>query len=81
MDYTAALESHKRALHIRIKQCGEEHPKTADSYYLIGVIQFLMKDFTAAFESHNRALHIRIKRFGEEHVMTIPELYIGTLSL
>jgi len=50
MDYTAALESHKRALHIRIKQFGEEHPNTADSYHSIGVTQHSLMDYTAALE-------------------------------
>ena len=31
-DYIAALESHQRALAIRLKLFGEEHAKTADSY-------------------------------------------------
>ena len=61
MDYTAALESKKRALHIRIKQFGEEHPETADSYYEVWATQHCVMDYTAALESHKRALHIRIK--------------------
>ena len=31
-NYNAALESEKRALDIRMKLLGEEHPKTANSY-------------------------------------------------
>ena len=35
-DYKAALQSHQRALAIRIKLFGEEHEITADSYSDIG---------------------------------------------
>ena len=66
-NYTAALESNKRALDIRIKLFGEEHPKTADSYHEVGVTQHSLGNYTAALESDKRALDIRIKLFGEEH--------------
>ena len=52
-----------RALDIRIKLFGEEHPKTADSYHSIGVTQHTLIDYTAA-------LDIRIKLFGKEHPKT-----------
>ena len=60
----------KRALDIRIKLFGEEHPMTADSYHSLGVTQHSLSDYTAALESAKRALDIRIKLFGEEHPMT-----------
>ena len=69
-NYAEAITSHTRALHIRIKQFGEEHPETADSYHSVGVTQLSLMDYTAALESHKRALHIRIKQFGEEHPQT-----------
>jgi len=59
-DYTAALESAKHALEIRIKLFGEGHPKTAVSYHLAGVTQHSLRDYTAALESAKRALDIRI---------------------
>ena len=68
--YTAALESAKRALDIRIKLFGEEHPMTADSYHNIGATQHSLSDYTAALESAKCALDIRIKLFGEEHPKT-----------
>ena len=69
-NYTAALESHRRALDIRIKSFGEEHPKTADSYHSVGVPQHSLGNYTAALQSNKRALDIRIKSFGEEHPNT-----------
>ena len=50
-DYTSALQSHQRALAIRIKLFGEEHESTADSYREIGVIQANMHDYTSALPS------------------------------
>ena len=59
-----------RALDIRIKLFGEEHPKTANSYHSIGVTQHTLIDYTTAPGSHKRALDIRIKFFGKEHPKT-----------
>ena len=36
-DYRAAVQSHQRAVAIRIKLFGEEHEGTADSYRDLGV--------------------------------------------
>ena len=69
-NYTAALESNKRALDMRIKLFGEEHPNTADSYHSVGDTQHSLGNYTAALESNKRALDIRIKSFGEEHSKT-----------
>ena len=38
-DYKEALQSHQRALAIRIKLFGEEHESTAGSYFSLGVTQ------------------------------------------
>ncbi|XP_073248382.1 uncharacterized protein [Porites lutea] len=67
---TAALQSHQRALAIRIKVFGEDHESTADSYRELGVTQYNMHDYRAALQSQQRALAIRIKLFGEEHEST-----------
>ena len=69
-DYTSALQSHQRALAIRIKVFGEEHERTADSYRQLGVTQYAMHDYTSALQSHQRAFAICIKVFGEEHERT-----------
>jgi len=54
-DFTAALVSAKRALDIRIKLFGEEHPKTADSYHSVGVTQHFLSDYTTALGSKKRS--------------------------
>ena len=66
-NYTEAITSFTRALEMRIKLFGKEHPKTADSYHSVGVTQHSLGDYSAALESKKRALDIRIKLFGEEH--------------
>ena len=66
-DYNAALQSHQRALAIRIKLFGEEHESTADTYWQLGVTKDNMHDYNAALQYDQRALAIRIKLFGEEH--------------
>ena len=72
--YKAALQSHQRALAIRIKLFGKEHESTADSYFSLGVTQHQMHDYNAAQQSKQRALNcleknmkalLRIKLFGE----------------
>ena len=69
-DYKAALQSHHRALAIRIKLFGEEHESAANSYTSLGVTQHEMHDYKAALQSNQRALAIRIKLFRQEHEST-----------
>ena len=66
-DYKAALQSHQRALAIRINLLGEEHESTADNYGDLVVIQHAMHDYKAPLQSHQCELAIRIKLFGEQH--------------
>ena len=47
-DNTSALQSHQRALAIRIKLFGEEHESTADSYRQVSATQNNMHDYTKA---------------------------------
>ena len=63
----AGLQSFQRALDIRVKLFGEEHPDTAECYFSIGVTQRALGDFLSALESKQRALDIRVKLYGEEH--------------
>ena len=51
-DYTSALQSHQRALEIRRKTLGENHPDTAASYDNIGCTQHVFGDYTSALQSH-----------------------------
>jgi len=69
-NYAEAMTSFQRAVHIRLKLFGENHPETADSYHGIGATQHLVGDYTSALESKKRALDIRIKLFGEANAKT-----------
>ena len=70
-DYSAALQSHHRALTIRIKLFEEEHESTGDSCCEVGrVTQNEIHDYSAALQSQQRALVLRIKLFGKEHEST-----------
>ena len=66
-DYKSALQSHQRALNIRLKLHGDVHPDIADSYIAIGVTQREMKDYVSALQSNQQALNIRLKLHGDEH--------------
>ena len=50
-EFSSAVQSHQRALAIRIKLFGEEHESTADSYRHLAVTQHMMGDFTSALQS------------------------------
>ena len=66
-DFTSALQSHQRALDIRIKLLGEQHSGTARSYHSLGVTQHELGDFTSARQSIQRALVITVKLLVKEH--------------
>ena len=66
-NFSAELQCHQRALEIRVKVLGEEHPDTAQSYFNLGITQHASGDFLSALQSKQRALDIRVKLFGEEH--------------
>jgi len=69
-EFSSALQSKQRALDIRLKLFGEEHPSTADSYHSLGITQHEQGDFSSARQSKKRALDIRLKLSGEEHPST-----------
>ena len=47
-DFLSALQSHQRALEIRVKVLGEEHPDTAQSYFNLGITQHASRDYLSA---------------------------------
>ena len=66
-NFLSALQSDQRALDIRVKLFGEEHPDTAQSYFNLGVTQYALGNFSSALQSDQRTLDIRVKLFGEGH--------------
>jgi preprotein translocase subunit SecA/nephrocystin-3 len=66
-NYPKALEYHLKALAIRERVLGTEHPDTADSYKHIGNTYYSMDDYPKALEYHLKALAIRERVLGTEH--------------
>ncbi len=66
-DYDRARELHERALDIRRKTLGEEHPDVANSLNNLALVYLATGDYDRAREFHERALDIRRKTLGEQH--------------
>ena len=84
-EYDNALENNKKALEIRKRTIGEDHPDTAKSYNNIAGVYKLMGDYNKtlenvdktlecynmALEHYKKAFTIRKTVFGNEHPHTI----------
>jgi tetratricopeptide (TPR) repeat protein len=68
--YAEALEWYLKALVIRKKVLGAEHPRTAAMYNNIAVIYQDQGDYAKALEWHHKALAIREAVLGTEHTYT-----------
>ena len=66
-DYAKALEFHTKALSIKEKVLGKDHPGTANSYNNIGYVYGNMGDYAKALEFHTKALDIHEKVLGKDH--------------
>ena len=53
----SALQSDQRALDIRVRLFGEEHPDTAECYVSLGLTEHASGDFLSGLQSHQRALN------------------------
>jgi Flp pilus assembly protein TadD len=73
-DYAAARPLFERALAIREKVLGPEHPRTADSLDNLGILLQTLGDPAGARPLHERALAIREKALGPEHPGTATSL-------
>ena len=66
-EYAKALEWYEKALIIREKVLGREHPDVATIYNNIAFLYYNYGDFAEASEWHGKALAIREKVLGKEH--------------
>ena len=66
-DYKAAEPYYKKALEIRKKVLGEEHPDYAMSIDNLGILYYEMADYEAAEPYFKQALEVYKKALGEEH--------------
>ena len=55
---------------------GEDHENAAESYFYLGITQYMLRDYTSATESHKWALNIRQKVLGVDHEKTADNLGI-----
>ena len=60
---------------------GEDHENAAESYFNLGITQYMLRDYTSATESHKWALNIRQKVLGEDHEKTADNLGITQIKL
>ena len=66
-NYEKALKYFSKALAIRKKVFGKEHPSTATSFHNIGLVYREQGDYDKALKYFSKALAIRKKVLGEEH--------------
>jgi tetratricopeptide (TPR) repeat protein len=66
-EYDKALESNRRALALRERALGTDHPAVADSLNNLGVVCWRMKDHEQAVAHYRRALEIFERALGPEH--------------
>jgi tetratricopeptide (TPR) repeat protein len=69
-DYSRALEWYEKALVIREKGLGTEHPDTATTYNNIAGVYQAQGDYDKALEWYKKALAIKEKVLGTEHPHT-----------
>jgi tetratricopeptide (TPR) repeat protein len=66
-DYAAAVPLHQRALGIREKTLGPDHPDTAQSLNGLAIIYSMQGDYAAAVPLYQRSLAIRENALGPDH--------------
>jgi tetratricopeptide (TPR) repeat protein len=62
-----ALEYYQKALAIRLKQLGPDHPDVANSYNNIGEIHRAKAEYDKALEYYQKSLAIVLKQLGADH--------------
>jgi tetratricopeptide (TPR) repeat protein len=68
--YDKAMGHHRKALAIRLKQLGPEHPHVVMSYYNIAYVYKAKKDLAKAKEYWEKAYAICLKILGPNHPYT-----------
>jgi len=67
VEYKEALEWYKKALDIRERVLGKDHPDTATTYHNIALLHQYQRNDKEALEWYKKALDIRERVLGEEH--------------
>ena len=66
-EYKKAIECYEKALEIRLKITGENHPDTATIYNNIGEAYYYKGEYDRAIEFYKKAVKIRAQTLGEMH--------------
>lgn len=66
-DYKSAIQEMSKALEIRRKAVGKEHPDTASTYYQLGICHTQAKDYPQALTELKRALTLGRLCWGRTH--------------
>jgi len=69
-EYDKALEHYQKALEIRLKKLGPEHPLVAGSYHNMAFVHKAKKDLAKAKEYWEKAYEIFLKKLGPNHPNT-----------
>ena len=70
-----ALSSLQQSLLIRKSLFGEEHPKVANTLYILGDCFSANSDWKQAYDNHRNAYSIFTASYGEKHINTATSLY------
>ena len=73
--YAEAEGYDRKALNLRLKLLGEEHPTTATSYSNLAVALSKQEKHAEAEQLHRKALSLRRKRFAVDHDGVVPSTY------
>ena len=65
--YDQALEYYQKALKIRLKKLGANHPDVATCYNNIAIVYKNQGKYDQALEYYQKALKIRLKKLGADH--------------
>ena len=81
-DSSCALEYYEKALRIRERVFGTEHPETSETYNNIGALYKSLGNYGEAHEYYSKALAINEAVFGSDHTRTATSCHnLGMLLL
>ena len=67
-DFGGALVQHEKALAMRTRVCGQDHPDVATSYNNIGCVYDSQGRYDEALQEYEKCLKIRVDKLGHEHL-------------
>ena len=65
--YDEALAMYEKALSIRLKKLGDDHPDVATTYNNMAVVYMNQGKYEEALAMYEKALSISLKKLGDDH--------------